>query len=275
MIDLHIHTTATPHHSGWSPEVLAQYAAANGYQWIAAADHNTTASVQALRAACRDYGVRTASAVELDSAERGKLWHTLVYGTDPQAPALLELCREVVGRNQADTDRLLATLPRLGFTLPAREALPAVLNVAVIAALLAAHNHLPGRLSEEADEEAGMRFFLTELPDAYQPLRVSEIVAVAHDLGGLAVLAHPGRSKGIYAVPATDDDIAHLANLGLDGLEVYYPSHAAEVRQSLQAAAARHNLFISGGSDSHFPNQPLARWQALDITLLQALDGCW
>ncbi len=275
MIDLHIHTTATPHHSGWAPAALALHAAQHRYQWIAAADHNTTAGVTALRDAGRSYGVRTVSAVEIDSAAFGKLWHTLVYGADPDAPALLSLCDEVTRRNAADSRQLLELLPRLGFQLPGRAELPAVVNVAVIAALLAAGNELPGRIDGEADEEAGMRFLLTQLPEAYRPLQVEEIVAVAHHLNACAVLAHPGRSKGIYAVPATDDEISRFAGIGLDGIEVFYPAHDAATRTRLWAAAQRNRLLVSGGSDSHFPDQPLATWQPEQITLLAALQDCW
>jgi 3',5'-nucleoside bisphosphate phosphatase len=275
MIDLHIHTTATPHHSGWTPAELARYAAQHGYQWIAAADHNTTACVTALRAEALRYGVQTVSAVEIDSAALGKLWHTLVYGADPQAPALQALCHEVTSRNIDDSNRLLELLPQLGFRLPDRTSMPAVVNVAVIAALLAADNTLPGRIPGENDEEAGMRFLLTHLPEAYRPLPVGDIISVAHQLGGYAVLAHPGRSKSIYAVPITDNEIARLAEIGLDGIEVYYPAHDAPTQSRLLAAAQRHQLFVSGGSDSHFPHQPLATWQPEQITLLPALHDCW
>ena len=51
MFDLHIHTTATPHHSTWKPEDLVRHAFAHGLEIIAATDHNTTASVAALIAA--------------------------------------------------------------------------------------------------------------------------------------------------------------------------------------------------------------------------------
>jgi predicted metal-dependent phosphoesterase TrpH len=104
-----------------------------------------------------------------------------------------------------------------------------------------------------------MRYILTEVPGGYRPLGVDEIIEVAHQAGGLAVLAHPGRSKGIYAIPATAEDIAALAEAGLDGVEVFYPSHSAEQRSLYLDLARRHGLLVSGGSDSHHPRQELAR----------------
>jgi predicted metal-dependent phosphoesterase TrpH len=268
MIDLHIHTTATPHHSSWEPEALAAAAAARGLTAIAAADHNTTASVRALQAAGARHGVQVVSGVELDSAFGGKLWHTLVYGADPEAPALLELCRAVFERNAEDARRLMVELPASGFSLPGLDALGRTPNVADVAAALARGNTLPGRVAGEGDEEAGMRYLLTSMPGAYRPVDVAEVIAVAHRLGAVAVLAHPGREKGIYAIPADEGDIAAMAAAGLDGVEVHYPSHSAAQRDLYAALAARHGLLISGGSDSHHPHQSLA---AVEPALLRGL----
>ncbi|MEI8307183.1 MAG: PHP domain-containing protein [Chloroflexales bacterium] len=259
MIDLHIHTTATPHHSSWIPEELAATAAARGLTVIAATDHNTTTNVRALQATGAHYGLRVISGVEIDSAYGGKLWHMLVYGADPQAPALLTLCAAVFARNAEDARLLMVDLPGRGFRLAGLEALGRAPNVADVATTLAAQNDLPGRVAGEGDEEAGMRYLLTELPGAYRPPGVDEVIAVAHSLDALAVLAHPGRSKGIYAVPANADDIAALGAVGLDGVEVYYPSHNAETRAFLLDQAQRHGLLVSGGNDSHHPGQPLAQ----------------
>jgi 3',5'-nucleoside bisphosphate phosphatase len=51
MIDLQIHTAATPGHATWEPEALAAAAARAGLQVIAVTDHNTTAGVAAAHAA--------------------------------------------------------------------------------------------------------------------------------------------------------------------------------------------------------------------------------
>jgi 3',5'-nucleoside bisphosphate phosphatase len=260
MIDLHIHTTATPHHSSWEPEQLAVAAANAGLRAIAAADHNTTASVAALQAAGARYGLRVISGVEIDSGFVGKLWHTLVYGVAPDHPALLALCAAVFERNMADAAALRAELVRRGFALDGLDERGRPPNVADVGAALARANALPGRLKGEDDESAGMRYILTEVPGGYRPVGVDEIIGIAHQAGGLAVLAHPGRSKGIYAIPATAGDLAALAEAGLDGVEVLYPTHTMEQRVFYRELARRYGLLVTGGSDSHHPRQPLASW---------------
>jgi predicted metal-dependent phosphoesterase TrpH len=259
-IDLHIHTTATPHHASWSPDALAAAAAAAGLRAIAVTDHNTTAGVRAAQVAGARQGIRVISGVEIDSAFAGKLWHTLVYGVAPEDPELLALCEAVFTRNAGDAAALRGELARRGFKLDGLDTLGRPPNVADVGAALARGNTLPGRRAGEDDEAAGMRYILEQVPRGYRPLGVDEIIAVAHRAGGLAILAHPGRSKGIYAIPATAGDIAAMAEAGLDGIEVHYPTHSAEQRTLYAELAQRHGLLITGGSDSHHPRQPLAAW---------------
>jgi predicted metal-dependent phosphoesterase TrpH len=258
MIDLHIHTIATPHHSFWEPDALALAAARAGLRAIAATDHNITTGVRALLAAGARHGVRVIAGAEIDSGYAGKLWHTLVYGVDPDEPALLALCAAVFERNMADAAALRVELAGRGFRLEGLDSLGRPPNVADVGTALARQNPLPGRDAGEDDESAGMRYVLTEVRGGYRPVGVDEIVAVAHKAGGLAVLAHPGRSKGIYAVPATEGDIAALAALGLDGIEVFYPTHTEAQRTLYLELARRHGLLVTGGSDSHGPRDRLA-----------------
>jgi predicted metal-dependent phosphoesterase TrpH len=262
MIDLHIHTAATPHHSSWQPDALAQAAAGAGLRAIAATDHNTTSGVRALLEAGLRYGVRVIPGVEIDSGFGGKLWHTLVYAVDPDAPAMLALCAAVFERNMADAAALRAKLGQRGFRLDGLDGLGRPPNVADVGTALARQNALPGRRPSEDDESAGMRYILSEVEGGYQPIGVDEIIEVAHRAGGLAVLAHPGRSKSIYAIPAVAEDIAALAQVGLDGIEVFYPTHTPEQRAFYRELAQRHGLLVTGGSDSHHPQQPLASWPA-------------
>ncbi|MGC9041630.1 MAG: PHP domain-containing protein [Roseiflexus sp.] len=268
MIDLHIHTHATPHHATWTPEMLAEAAARASLRVIAVTDHNTTATVRATQEAGARIGIQVISGVEIDSgfpAGRSddlapfKLWHVLVYGADPNAPQLQALCRSVEARNRADAAALRDRLMRAGFRLTGIDELGRPPNVADIGTALGRSNDLPNRLSGEDDESAGMRYILTQLPGAYRPPAVDEIIAVAHAVRGVAVLAHPGRSKGVYAIPATAEDIAAMAAAGLDGIEVYYPTHHPDQVTMYQRLAQRYALLITGGSDSHHPHQPLAR----------------
>lgn len=264
LADLQIHSDALPHHSSWRPGTLIPALKISGVAVFAITDHNTTAGVVAMRAAADQAGLGFVSGCEVDSAHNGKLWHTLMYGIDPVHPAVLALCASVDARNAADAQRLIATLPAEGWRLPtfAQDSTRHI-NVAEVATALAAHNNLPDRVDGD-DEAAGMRFLLAR-QGSYNPPAVPEVIAAAHIAGGVAMIAHPGRSKGVYAIPADAADIAAFVAAGIDGIEVFYPAHTAAQIDFYLSQAQQHGLLISGGSDSHHPDQPLARWDALHM----------
>ena len=264
LADLQIHSDALPHHSSWRPGTLIPALKISGVAVFAITDHNTTAGVVAMRAAADQAGLGFVSGCEVDSAHNGKLWHTLMYGIDPVHPAVLALCASVDARNAADAQRLIATLPAEGWRLPtfAQDSTRHI-NVAEVATALAAHNNLPDRVDGD-DEAAGMRFLLAR-QGSYNPPTVPEVIAAAHIAGGVAMIAHPGRSKGVYAIPADAADIAAFVAAGIDGIEVFYPAHTAAQIDFYLSQAQQHGLLISGGSDSHHPDQPLARWDALHM----------
>jgi hypothetical protein len=80
-----------------------------------------------------------------------------------------------------------------------------------------------------------------------------EAIEVVRRSGGVPVLAHPGRLK--------DQTILdELAERGLAGLEVFYPTHTAQQRAHYRAKASRYGLVMSGGSDFHD-----ARWNASGV----------
>ena len=74
------------------------------------------------------------------------------------------------------------------------------------------------------------------------------------DAGGLVFMAHIFRKS--------EKEIWHLLNYAvenklIDGIEVYYRNNTQEQREILLAFCQKHNLFVSGGTDSHHLNQQL------------------
>ncbi|HZY41551.1 MAG TPA: phosphatase, partial [Anaerolineae bacterium] len=75
-------------------------------------------------------------------------------------------------------------------------------------------------------------------------LKPKEVIDVIHQAGGVIVLAHPGHAHTTHLIPL-------LAELGLDGVEVYYFDHSDAQKAELLALADRHGLIVTGGSDFH------------------------
>jgi len=71
-------------------------------------------------------------------------------------------------------------------------------------------------------------------------------IAVLRDCGGVAVLAHPGRSQADVLIP-------ELRRAGLHGIEAYSPSHDMHEIAHYRSLADSLGLAITAGSDFHQP----------------------
>ncbi len=190
----------------------------------------------------------------MNSALGDRLWHILIYGIDPHAPAIVALGASVAERNARDAQEMAAQLRATRHALPSFDALTRRPTVADLGLALVTDGLVPAQPGVE-DEAAGTGWIMTNLRHLYRPVTVDEAVAAAHAHGGLAVLAHPGRSKGVYAIPATAADVAAMAAVGLDGIEALYSGHTADEQRFYGELAQQHGLLISAGSDSHHPHQ--------------------
>ncbi len=80
-----------------------------------------------------------------------------------------------------------------------------------------------------------------------------DVIKAIHAAGGIAVLAHPA----CYWAINLDHFIKSLIDLGLDGIEVFYPyrRHRGIIKfhkaSTVHAIAEKYNLIMTGGSDSH------------------------
>jgi 3',5'-nucleoside bisphosphate phosphatase len=71
-----------------------------------------------------------------------------------------------------------------------------------------------------------------------------DVIAIIHEAGGLASLAHP-------VLALIDERIPSLRDAGLDALEVYHSDHDEAARERYLTMAGRLGLLVTGGSDYH------------------------
>jgi predicted metal-dependent phosphoesterase TrpH len=103
------------------------------------------------------------------------------------------------------------------------------------------------RLGIAPDIETAFRSFLRRGTPGYVPsthITPQEAIEVILASGGVPVLAHPGRLKD-YAI------VEELAQCGLQGLEVFYPTHEPMQVAYFREQARRLGLVMTGGSDFH------------------------
>lgn len=71
-----------------------------------------------------------------------------------------------------------------------------------------------------------------------------EVIAMIHEAGGLASLAHP-------VLAGMDARIPQLRDAGLDALEAYHSDHDPATRDRYVSLARSLDLLVTGGSDYH------------------------
>ena len=88
-----------------------------------------------------------------------------------------------------------------------------------------------------------------------------EAIDLTKGAGGIAVLAHPMKTRGL---PPRDSEefwtaleriVGDLKKHGLGGLECYHPSAAEEDSLKLVVLAGKYHLHITQGSDFHGDKQ--------------------
>ncbi|MBU1566394.1 MAG: PHP domain-containing protein [Proteobacteria bacterium] len=251
-IDLHIHSTFSD--GSMSPTELVQYAHKLGLTAIAITDHDTIEGVEEAMHFGDQLGVEVVSGLELSIKLGDCAVHLLGYLFSPlDSDLLLALQRLQVARLERNRV-ILENLNRLGVDVKMQElkkischgqsGRPHIAQILVKKGVVK-------NIDEAFDR------YLAKGGLAYAPRAVfqaEEAIRMIKDAGGLAVLAHPQQleksGKDVNAV------ITKLRTAGLDGVEVYYPTHSRQFKKKLLFVAKKLGLLITGGSDYHGTIRP-------------------
>lgn len=245
-IDLHMHTTYSD--GRWPVEQLLDYLTAENFALVAITDHDRVdmlAHIQTL-ASQRDLPVLVA--VEMSTEWRGQMGDLLCYGFNPFDNELLTLTEGVVRRQLENTLAVNEKLRSQGYAFP-READILAKNGGKLRlpgdniALLRAHGYAPDHLS-------ALRM-ITEAGYVSIKMGMAEAVEAAHNSGGVCLIAHPGRREHGFTFYSTELLDQVRAEISLDGIEVYHPTHSPDMIETYLAYVRQHGLLQSTGSDSH------------------------
>lgn len=255
-VDFHLHTNVEG--GEWELEKLIECAAQKGIRVIAVTDHNTMENVETVASLARAQDIRLIPGIELDLAFRGKYWHLLLYGKRSQNEHLRRLLERIHLSNEVGAHLVHEEMLRRGYDLPLFEVIKAMrptTHVADVAQALADKGYVRDALAGFAIID-GMRLtYELDLPS--NMISMAEAIEVAHEDGLLTILAHPGRAIEGAMEMASEEELKEMIEIGLDGLEAYYPSHTQEQIAVFLEVAEEHNLFLTCGSDSHGPNHRL------------------
>jgi predicted metal-dependent phosphoesterase TrpH len=240
-VDLHMHSTASD--GSRSPADVVRAAKKASLVAIALTDHDTVAGLDEARAAGEELGVRVINGVELSAVEGETETHLL--GLHLRDTGVLErglgALREMRERRAMQiVERLAVSGVQITYDDVLAQAGGGAVGRPHVARAMIAHGWA-------ADARDAFDRYLGAGRPAYvakEPLRMQDAVAMIHEAGGIAVLAHPGGS-------GTRERVEALAALGMDGVEVKHPSHSSSDTSRLRGLVETLGLVPSGGSDWH------------------------
>lgn len=254
-VDLHLHTRYSD--GAWRPVELFDMLAQHGFRLVSVVDHDQLAHLPEVMALGAERGVGVIPGTEVTTAWHGLAAHLLCYAPLPSGftgDALREVIDDTAARMRANTRMIYDTLLARGYSFPHQaETLAdrggALTRAMDVGDLLVAHGYATGPAQAlQMVTEAGYQQMLAP---------IEQTVAAAHASGALCLLAHPGRGGGEIHRYETAEIEALLADVPLDGIEVYYPTHTEEQVAAYATLAQRRTLLASAGSDSHGPRQRL------------------
>ncbi len=240
-VDLHTHSTASD--GAQPPREVVRAARELNLAAIALTDHDTVDGLAEASDEGGIQGVRIVPGIELSAVEGESETHVL--GLHLQQVGRLEAqLRSLRAMRLTRAERIVVRLNELGVRVTLEDVLLQAGGGAV------GRPHVARALVNDGwatDLRDAFDRYLGNGRAAFVPkdrLSISDAIAMIHDAGGLAVLAHPGQS-------GTRKRIEALVGLGLDGVEVRHPSHNAEDIARLAALVEHFGLIPSGGSDWH------------------------
>jgi predicted metal-dependent phosphoesterase TrpH len=245
LIDLHVHTTASD--GRLSPIEAVRAAAERGLTAIAITDHDVLSGLdEAFDAA--PPGLEVVPGIEMTAAWEGpRAIHVLgyfIHAANPQLQAALSKAQRAMERH---VDTVLAAIRAVGQTLERGDLDRYRHRYAGGAALVLGmleHGVLRG-----APPGTGMRLLRLAAaePRAYT---VGEAVALIHQAGGVASLAHPAKIKRSQPLLSTSE-LRPLIEEGFDAVEAWQWIPGGWGSRHYIAVARDLGILVSGGSDDH------------------------
>lgn len=245
--DLHMHSVFSDG-TDEVPAIVAKAKAA-GLSLMSLTDHDTVKGVGLALEEGEKQGIKVLPGIEISTYAVCEV-HILGYNIDINNGRLLTRLAEIEDKRHERIKAILANLKKYNIELDEEKIFDRIGTVGRmhIAKQLLAKGYCQ-TITEAFDRYLGERGIAYVPSKRITPLEGVKLIKAA---GGLAVVAHPliFCQKG-----KLDDLIGGLKTYGLDGLEVYYPTHSLDDTAKLYDLAKKNRLIATGGTDYHGLNK--------------------
>ena len=227
---------------------------------VAITDHDTVDGAREALAAGIPPPLKFTTGVEISAQPPAPFvcsgsFHILGYGFRIDAARLNRTLETLQNARKNRNPRIIRRLNRLGMDLTFEELKDFVTNGQIgrphIAQLMVKKGYARD-INDAFDNYIGRG--QPAYVDKYR-LDAAEAIETIAEADGVAVLAHPQLAQ-VTAGGKLEDLIGALTDLGLKGLEVYYPEHTPENTALFAAWAKKHDLLVTGGTDFHGKLKP-------------------
>jgi predicted metal-dependent phosphoesterase TrpH len=247
-VDFHMHSTLSD--GQLSVRELIDYCARQGLSAISITDHDNIDAYEEGHEHAREVGIDYLPGVEISSSWNGHDIHILGYLFEPTH---LRLNRTLVtlrdkrrSRARLIVNRLAAQGIELNYEKLAAKTHGGSIGRAHIAAAMVEEEYVPSFQDAFTRYLGNGNAFMEGIES--EKLSPAEAIALIREAGGVAVLAHPGRTN-------QDALIESMVEHGLQGIETYCHSHNPATYRRYKEMAKRYGLFCSGGADFHAPRE--------------------
>lgn len=252
MFDLHVHSTAS---DGLltSGELLLR-AEEMGLSGLAITDHDTVKGIEEAYTflAAHPTSLQFIPGIEMNTEVEENEVHILGYFIDYHNSRLLHRLEEIKEARWDRARKMVFRLKSMGLTISFEQV------EKLAQGDLIGRPHVARALTEKgyvfSVKEAFDKFIGKGRP-AYVPrykFMPREAIHLIKGAGGVPILAHPGLLR--------DKELVHeIIDLGVAGLEVYYPEHTSQQVDEFLQICQQLNLLVTGGSDFHGPGRHESR----------------
>ena len=245
-IDLHTHSTYSD--GTLTPGELLTLAKKRGLAAMAVTDHDTVAGTAEAIACGLQLGIEVISGIEISAGFENISMHLLGYGIRHDHSGLIKILNKLQETRRKRNEGIFKKLKELGIQADISEIQH--MNGGQIG-----RPHIARLLVEKKvvkTIQAAFAKYLKKNALAYVSsvkIQAAEAIETINNAGGLPMLAHPACiDTSLDIIP---DLLKKLRDLGLAGIEVYYPTHSAQVTKKLKKLNDELGLLACGGSDFH------------------------
>jgi len=257
-IDLHIHSTASD--GTLSSVEILRLAEKLNLGAIAITDHDTLKGSRELLVAAGSSDVRVLTGIEISATPPASYvvavsFHILGYGIRLNDSELNQTLETLQYARENRNPRIISRLNAMGLDISLEEVIrvsgEAQIGRPHIAQLMVKKGFV--RTFDEAFD-IYLGFNKSAYVDKFR-LDCQKAIRMIINAGGIPVLAHPFLLQ-IPDKARLKSLVTTLKEVGLQGIEVYYPEHSSEDVTFYKQLALSLDLAISGGTDFHGAIKP-------------------